>query len=387
MQWIVTAHVRREVWRRLFEFANEEVAVHAIALRHGPASGASMAGNYRKQARQIRAVLFQAKEYFEAAEQASFHTSPNHLYYGMVCLASAVMLLNGTGDQSLDVLRLDPANRNHGLDFSLGSSSANAGVGTHLLEDARVAVRERGHFPNWYDLLPPIMEVFGIITRLGGSLETRSWDAIGAAPRTPGSSLVGTNTTLLGLLRHVPDFHSEWERYGISVPISRAMVELLINGRARTHTLRFIINGATTAAAFDAILEGFKVPATYCDIPQLLQDSENSGAVSYTSVPGSTFIPLNFPDIRGTLDEVQLIYGEAIGTPEWADVYRACFGLSMLSRYYPDYWIKCLESQCISAKLVERFVDIYSEKFPTLALSYLAREKIVVSTQSAPCWH
>ena len=56
----------------------------------------------------------------------------------------------------------------------------------------------------------------------------------------------------------------------------------------------------------------------------------------------------------------------------------------MLSRYFPDIWIACIESQCKAAKLIERAVDIVIKKLPILALSFISFEDVVISTHKEP---
>jgi len=95
MEWILTDDIRRETWRRILEFANQELALEAIVRLQGPSNDGSTQSNYNKQARQVRVCVLQAKEYFDAAEASSLYTSPNHAYYGAISLASTMMLIFG----------------------------------------------------------------------------------------------------------------------------------------------------------------------------------------------------------------------------------------------------------------------------------------------------
>ena len=146
MEWVTTPDVQREIWRRLREFANPEFAVDAISAIHGAPADNHIASGYKKQAQQIRACVLQASEYFAAARSTSLVTSPNHIYYGLVSLASAVMLLLGDGKKSFDYLRKGDSNKHHGLEFSQSSSVADAKRGLGLLEHSRVRVRRMGTF-------------------------------------------------------------------------------------------------------------------------------------------------------------------------------------------------------------------------------------------------
>jgi hypothetical protein len=84
------------------------------------------------------------------------------------------------------------------------------------------------------------------------------------------------------------------------------------------------------------------------------------------------------------LNNETILYAEIIDTHEFVDGYRAAFGLSMLSRYYPDLWVRCLESHCIAAKAIEHFVFVMIKKFPIMALGHLANDDIVISNHMPP---
>lgn len=77
--------------------------------------------NVQKQANQIRYCILQAKEYFEAAKNASMATRPLQMYYCCMSLAQAEILLKGDGNSSLE--RLREKHSNHGLDFKFDPSS------------------------------------------------------------------------------------------------------------------------------------------------------------------------------------------------------------------------------------------------------------------------
>ena len=147
MRWIVSDDVYAETWRNLLEYSNVELALDAIERRHGPSQGAQRS-NYLKQASQARVCALQAKEYFDAARSSTVFTSANHAYYGAASIASLMMLILGTGKNSLDSLRKDKKNNHHGLLFSTSCTKAQAPSGTNLLEMSFAEIAANGHFRN-----------------------------------------------------------------------------------------------------------------------------------------------------------------------------------------------------------------------------------------------
>lgn len=145
-EWITTENIPTEAWRRVLEFANIDFAIDAITHRHGSPANKSIKEDYKKQAEQIRVSILQSKEYFEAASSASLFTSPNHLYYGMVSLAAAIMLIWGSGEESLDYLRKDKQNRAHGLIFNTAVTKNNCQKDLSILHSSYVEVVKKGFF-------------------------------------------------------------------------------------------------------------------------------------------------------------------------------------------------------------------------------------------------
>src|SRR5215831_7580360 len=99
-------------WGELRRFHNVEAVQTLISDIHkAPRSDP----NVKKQATQIRYCLQQAKEYFDAAKSVSLVTKPVLLYYSIMNLALAELLLKQDGLSSLDKAR--EQHRHHGLTF------------------------------------------------------------------------------------------------------------------------------------------------------------------------------------------------------------------------------------------------------------------------------
>ena len=115
-----------------------------------------------------------------------------------------------------------------------------------------------------------------------------------------------------------------------------------------------------------------------------IQEDALGGIVVLDCAMEDQEITFEWPNCRETMSHDTIFYAEDYDTLEIADGFLASYQLSMLSRYFPDLWVACLESQCKAAKLIERAVDILLKKFPILALSLLVPEGVVVSTHREP---
>ncbi len=390
MEWVVASDLDRERWRRLREFANLDFARAAIERRHGAANTNSARSNFRKQALQLRMSLLQAEEYLGAARVSTPYTSPTHLYYGMVALASAVMLLLGDGTRSFDYLRRDPRNMHHGLDFSLNTNATNAEQGLNILEEARVEVARRGHFHAWHSVLPATEPCYALVREHDGTGTNTYIDEIGAENTALTDELVGRKFTLLRLMRNLPDLANDLRRYGAGAVSTRANYELDLRrsgGKGAgmmKHTWR--LHDAVTVANLMLILERFRFPPDATEHVEVTDPISTPSCIIKASMPDTVAYPMEWPSARYTSDLRTFFYAEHIDTHEFTDFYTAAFGLSMLARYYPDVWRACLESQCLASKLIESFVTTALDRAPQIALSLLSGWLVVISTNRAP-WH
>lgn len=380
MEWIVTDDTSREAWRRLLEFANIDLAVDAIIARHGAPSSARVLENYKKQARQIRVSLLQAKEYFDAANSSSIFTSPNHLYYGFVALTSALMLVLGDGSKSLEVLRRDKGNGNHGLMFSTTSDSKKSSKDVSILSESMVEICAKGFFSNWYSTMPRNFNIHAIRTISSTTSQMTSMAVVGFCENYDIKRLVGSKISLLDLLLYLPDLYADLQRYGIRVPSSRTSYKVNVTDDRVVHQWR--IHNAGSAEDLEKLLSAFTVDNRYIDCISF-SGLETSGIVEVSHLRDENF-HVSWPDSRYTLDFRHISYADGVRHHELTDSFLCSYQLSMLSRYYPDLWISCIESQCRAAKLVERVVDVLVKKVPMIVLSELSPGGVFVSTQSEP---
>jgi hypothetical protein len=286
LDWITTHDISAEAWRRVLEYANIDFCVKAIEEKHGLASNKHIAANYKKQASQIRVAILQAREYFEATAASSLFTSPNHLYYGLVSLATAVMLLRGTGDKSLDRLRRSPKNRNHGLELSGTPSSANCSKGLSILTESEIQILPNGHFTNWYSTLPESSKDFAIVTTFKHNFHVKDMQQVGTEKHLTTNELMNKKYRLIDLIAHIPDFHRDLRRYGYSVPASRADIELSINELDNNRKeFRWSIHGALTTSHLEQILNLFKSEACLWQAWDCTDYTHSQGCIVTFHVP------------------------------------------------------------------------------------------------------
>jgi hypothetical protein len=384
MEWSTTDDIRGDTWRRVLEYANVDLALDAIAARHGSASTSGKKSNYRKQAQQVRVAVLQAHEYFQAAERATLFTSPNHLYYGVYALASAIMLLRGSGEKSFDRLRQDSKNTHHGLKFTTGARATQVADGTTLFDTSHVEVLNDGHFLNWFAELPRRIPVFVKAHREANDVRTTSMETFGRIAIGTRRQMMGRKNSLRYLIQYLPDLDRTLSRYLVPVVSSRITHEVEFDKRG-TATHSWTIHNAGDRESLVAILERFRFSSGLYKSVHVINEDFDDSILFEASLRRGTKERFFMPSSRWTTDYQQVVYDVPLGH-EFVDVYRLCFGLSMLARYYPDLWIACLESHCRAAKLIEEAVTVMMRKAPVLVLELITGHPVVVSVQQPP-WH
>lgn len=382
MVWITTDNVSEEAWRNLLEYANQELALEAIISRHGEPTEKNLE-NYRKQARQLRASILQAKEYFDAAETSSLITSPNHLYYGMVSLCSSIMLLLGSGEKALDRLRRDRNNNNHGLEFSTDSNEKTCKVGLNILENTFVTVRNSGFFLQWYSTLPVRTGTYALIKKSdanGNSMTNRG--LVGDDLHFTVEQMIGHKSSLIELFKTIPDLNSSSKRYGINAVSSRIDLEVMVDAN-NVFEYEWRIHGTDSPESLQKILEQFVITD---EIKSSIRISDNKlSAIVTAKVP--KMVGFSYPSYRETINNNKIAYAtNQLNSHEIVDSYFLSYALSMLSRYFPDIWVSCLESHCKAAKLIERFIFTLAQKAPVMTLGIMRGGDFVISTHRPP-WH
>jgi len=386
MEWITSPDIPKEAWRRLLEFANLDLAMDEIKKLHGISSDGG--SNYRKQALQMRMSLLQAREYFDAARTCSPYTSPNHLYYGLVSLASTIMLLRGDGRFSFDYLRRSEKNRSHGLRISTAVDRTTAVRGLTLLSETRVAILPSGHFANWYSLLPDAEPVVAKTTRRSGNSVRTNREPCAVEALADISELRRVRRTLLDIVCRLPDLTGDLVRAGISVPTSRLNHEVLVvDGKVVSQ--QWVFHGTRNLSDLSKVLDSFGFCLSLVECVDLEMSEEANAAIVTVRFPDSLSnitVNVTYPSVRERLDNEFIAFSVPLDTNEFVDFYLVSYGLSMLSRYFPDLWVTALDAHGRVAKVIEAFMATALQKVPLLALRLLAYPGLTISNHRAP-WY
>lgn len=386
MEWVTCRDPYEEVWSRLLEFTNGEFVKNFIKSSKSSEYLERQKDNINKQAKQIRFSLLQAKEYFDSARSSSLVTSPNHLYYGAVALSTACMLIRGDGRKSLDYLRKKKGNANHGLKISIAD---NKKIGNSLLEQSKITILEEGHFFNWYGELKKERATHAIVSKHGPFGKLISMQEINRYEIDGFSKINGMQFTFLDLMSRLPDLFHILNRFSIEQRFIRG--DLLVEDSSTSRrNFNFLIHEVPKNISLEDVVSNFK-----CDIGVMfcyeIDCLSKTGLIKTRLDKNWKF---SAPLIRDSLDHENFFLldleqggsSNSVCIPEVVEFFIISYGLSMLSRYYPDIWIEFLESNCQYVVLVKKVVELLISKFPNLILNEILGEKVNI-TNYRPTWN
>jgi hypothetical protein len=361
------------------ELADTEMGQRLIHLEWPDLKGER--SNIRKQARQVRYCVLQAREYFTAAQHVGTATRPNLLYYGLSSLAYAIILLRGGGEYSFDYMR-SHGKGHHGLDLT-GVPKAGASP-----DDAAAALRARPHlrrgvpagtFADLVVFLRP-EPVFVRQRVLHANAANREFALYGATAPPSRASLVADEYTFASLTSSLPDLLDAWRFTGHGFCLGTCVVnrEYFAGSVQRTTTL--IINGSNVDAQ-DQILSGIQFPSGPASILcTALEVQPFDQAMIIRYVDTAEWPTPSLTSAAHARDgSLKLFRGREIGTnwlPPLAAAYALLFQLSMLVRYHPDIWMRAVEERSIFSLLVEEVIDQLARDLPVLAAEQVFGEKV-----------
>jgi YaaC-like Protein len=367
-----SGNLEREVWANLRHFRDASYCEELIRSRHNLKEH-EHAGNVRKQAVQIGQCLRQAEEYFEAATAVGPATKPNLLYYGIVSLALATVLLNRTGSYSLDKLRAIIPHR-HGLELT-NFSNLDPKTSPIGILDTIACTPSDGMFRVWFEALTPDPTVGNATTMLPGGLSQSSLIALAARSKSPTAytNLGGKKLTAAAMLRQIPDLVPFLNEGKIHCDYCRVAFTSITNEARRSY--RFTLTGHHVSSREFAqrLLQRIFICGESPDKIAIRHDG-NSFVVSIdTSFPLPPDFGFTMPDARRAIDGQTFLLSDDALEYESAAHFVLMFCLSMLVRYYPDQWVRLLDSGHRSANFLLYFVDLTMLKFPLLTLNELTQ--------------
>lgn len=388
LEWITTDDVKRETWRRLLEFANDEYTIKKIEDRFGVATDKRKLKNYEKQASQIRLSLIQAKEYLDSSLKSSLVTAPNLLYYATLSLCTATMLLNGDGDKSLDKLRQKPKSKHHGLKFNIkNENKIKEGLG--LLENSNIKIEKEGFFQEWYPTVPETEKLLAHEKVIETNQLERNCILIRSNVEKIGlHELIGKEFSLIELVKRIPDLIPDLERLGVDTEAAKShrKIEVQLGQEEDQIAEHWAFTGLRTQTDFEKLVKYFKINKNPKNLKfEQAKGIDNSSLIvtlRYTSKNNG----LNFsvPEERFDINGNHYAFSNFSKTPEISDALLITYGLGMICRYYPDLWISELDSHSIASKIIENAIEKLSLKIPILALRAMNRSTTIISSLRPP---
>jgi hypothetical protein len=359
-------------WSSLRRFQNvdsvekEIIQLHCLAERWKP--------NAKKQARQLRHCLIQAREYFVAAKSVSLATKPNLLYYGMMSLALAEILLKQSGLSSLDRARAE--HRHHGLSMIDPQNRATPSDLTAAASTLRAVPLEingirRGTFELWHRSC----REYPIGGQLNQHLDQGALSSYGIVASAADRELPPVPTTgftLLECLINIPGMLDFLPVHGVQPNMVRGKAsrdlypndsnDFVLTVHPSSLTDSFLKNILVDPSAVDRIT----VVEVQSGLVARITNDPINGAVNFMIPPGCSW---NTDETRFWTSDQCL--------NEFGFMYLANFVAGNYARYYPDRWLADVENSNPLSLAIEELLATIEQRAPLLTLSELSRTCLV----------
>jgi hypothetical protein len=405
---ISTEDPLREIWKYLRFFQHTDSVVETIRSEHKIPKG-KFDADVKKQASQIAYCIRQAEEYFRASTQVGLATRPNLLYYGAVSLSQALILLRNDGTHSLDARRKSPKHHHHGLELARGQlekirhregvqeffNSIECFIFTKQADE-----EPWGHFPLFYkSLVPPVFVVPVEIRQADSNTRTNTYITQGCANIQPIDALLGKRLNALSLLKTLPDMHYSMEELNVESDICRGKVQQNVVRHLKPVALNEVDDSYPGEHIYKNRELERQVEYHQFSINDI-NDEQKAALVSYlnehnqkievrANVERSIILALTiewkpaeergrnyYPDIVEDISgEKYFIIHPKNYISEPAALLILLFCLGMLSRYYPDVWMKAIDQHIQIAELTNTLLNSVYRKFPHLILDQMTLTK------------
>jgi YaaC-like Protein len=367
--------LERYSWTGLRRFHNVEVVQTLISDLHKVPRNDQ---NVKKQATQIRYCLQQAREYFDAAKIVSLATKPVLLYYSIMNLGLAEILLKQDGNSSLD--RAREQHRHHGLTFEFASQGRQASaLGDHArslraqpaIHPVNGLLERFGTFELWHRSCRPLPVVGMVKEFTSSNLSLSRFQALSTPPDERLPLLPEKGITLLECLTLLPGLGAFLYNYGIIQDVVRSKMTLLTLADQR-RTCEIVIQPGNKGS-IDEFLDNLKFKAGYADNIYMKQHIDSSGIVTLIDYNEPYHIPYS-----SALNTNEIYFWPRhVPLNEFGLLYVALYICGNYARYYPDFWIKDVETHAAVALAIEELIHLAEHRMALLALSELSRTYFV----------
>lgn len=331
-----------------------------------------------KQSQQIRHCLIQAEEYFRASKSVGYATSSLLLYYSIMSLSLADILIKQDGDSSLDRLRQN--HNHHGLELKGGNEVK---PGKDLYDSAgalRATPHERsqsrvGTFNVWHRSAREASLAGSTKTMHAAMNSTSRREIVLLAEDKELPQIPAEGVSLLDCFKNVPSMQAFLHGFGIPSDLCRARIErtnydpscgLPLSGKIEYRIyihpqMRENIDSVVKRIAFH---------------PRLAQDVDASEAgggfiVRVTLDPEAGY-GFKMPSASQENVENITFYSRNDFLNEYGYLYIGLFILGNYARYFPDKWMQELELATPLAVAAMEFINVANDRMPLLANAALS---------------
>lgn len=294
------------------------------------------------------------------------------LYYSLMNLAIAEILLKQSGDSSLD--RAREQHRHHGLSFSLNPISGKDMViektlGQLTAELARKSNGEHyGTFALWLRSARGAPMIAKVIDHSSGS-RLSSYRAVGLPVDDVFDAKI-TKISLADCIGRLPALYTFCNTVNVQSQFMRCQIEGTTNADAKSGRFALAIHPGDQAV-YEATIAQIKVRSD-CIPAMQYDDHGHFGTMIYQhsqDFPMMFRLPLS---CNIYTDECMLCAPDPV-TNEFGYYYLSLYMCGNYARYYPDHWIRDMASSSFLSTAVNEVMHTAQERVPLLALSEFER--------------
>lgn len=318
----------------------------------------------------------QAEEYFLSLKSnISLAIKPLLLYYGIVSLTQALVLVKKDGLYSIDKLRNDRKHNHHGLenDFTLlGMDKINLET---FLNSIKCKVHTNkgvpwGQFSLFYDVLQPNFGVFNYdMYNKINRISYKRKGIYGYSDKVVIDSLIQEKICLNRLIKILPDMYMTMKNFNINMDLYRGLHagKIIKDTAFETITNSYFIHNISIPDQ-DVLTNFYKEKNS--ELIKIFSDESNITLKENIKYKFNVSTPLRIYEpcrVESDSGDVYYIKKPNKYIMETASHYIITYCLGMLARYFPDYWMKVINNFRIRA-FIDELVSIIECRFPKLII-------------------
>lgn len=381
----------QEIWKNLKYFSFVPNVEKIIKENYPKASK----NNILKQATQVSYCIRQAEEYFKAAKYVNLTTKPLLMYYGAVSLANSLVLIKNDGTYSIDYLRNQKKHKHHGLELTGDIDRLNRKSEIeNILDSINCCCYTKnynnqnipwGQFPLFYNALVQTVISYTLNININNIQSLLRNETLFCSEKKDLSEYLNCNFNILDLVKNLPDLYYNLADFNIIADlkpgeIKHNRIENIKNDKLSNLQERFdfYINGLSSEDK-DSLIKFYKDKN-----PEIKINSEYEHNIHFffeeilelkesdEVITRQRYLPDIVDDING--DFFYIVKPDTyILEPVSMYIILYCFG--MISRYYPDIWMKLVDNNSLFSEFMLAILNMINRKFPNLILDQLTNTK------------